>query len=161
MRSSPPFCVNSRSSSIKSRKPLHLMNETSMSMRSEEAISFLSSVYICGSCTAPVKRLLRAMDVSGRSRSAAVLQAASQGSRSLKSARSCSARRPTPSAAKSASCVVSCYEVDDLVDDLCVEIWRQHIEPPFVVYRKYITHSAISQVALRGNHVSCRRFISH
>ena len=49
IRSSPPFWVNSRSSSIKSRKPLHLMKDTSMSMRSEETISFFSSEYIWGS----------------------------------------------------------------------------------------------------------------
>ena len=30
------------------------MNDTSISMRSEDTISFFSSVYICGSCTAPV-----------------------------------------------------------------------------------------------------------
>ena len=106
MRSSPPFCVNSRSSSMMSRRPLHLMKDTSMSIRSAETISFLSSVNICGSCTAPVKSELCAIEVSGRSMSAAVFPTASRGSVSRKSARSCSARRSTPSAAKSASFVV-------------------------------------------------------
>ena len=106
IRSSPPFWVNSRSSSIRSRKPLHLIKDTNISMRSAETISFLSSVYIWGSWIAPVNRLLWAMEVSGRLRSAAVLPTASRGSCSCKSARSCSARRSTLSAAKSASFVV-------------------------------------------------------
>ena len=106
IRSSPPFWVNSRSSSIRSRKPLHLIKDTNISMRSAETISFLSSVYIWGSWIAPVNRLLWAMEDSGRLRSAAVLPTASRGSCSRKSARSCPARASTLSAAKSASWVV-------------------------------------------------------
>ena len=70
MRSSPPFCVNSVSSLMISRSPLHLMKETIISMRSQETISFFSSVYICGSCAAPVKSELCAIDVPGRTISA-------------------------------------------------------------------------------------------
>ena len=75
-------------------------------MRSADTISFFNSVYICGSWMAPVNRELCARDVSGRSMSLAVLPAARQGALSRKSARSCSARWSTPSAAKSASLVV-------------------------------------------------------
>ena len=80
IRSSPPRWVNSVSSSIIRRRPLHLMKDTSMSMRSAEAISFFSSENICGSCTAPVKRLLIASEVSGRVISDARLPSASIGS---------------------------------------------------------------------------------
>ena len=72
------------------------MNETSMSMRSALAISFFSSENICGSCTAPVNRLLWAMEVSGRTASRAVLPSASAGSCSAKRAISCSARSSMP-----------------------------------------------------------------
>lgn len=61
------------------------MNDTSISMRSEDTISFFSSVYICGSCTAPVNSELCAIDVSGRATSAAVLPTAKRGSLSRKS----------------------------------------------------------------------------
>ena len=108
IRNSPPFWVNSRSSSIMSRRPLHLIKDTSISIRSAETISFFSSVYIWGSWMAPVNRLLWAMEVSGRLRSAAVLPTASRGSCSRKRAKSCSARWSTPSAAKLTSCVVFC-----------------------------------------------------
>ena len=40
MRNSPPLCANCRSSSMMRRKPLHLIKETSISMRSAETISF-------------------------------------------------------------------------------------------------------------------------
>ena len=66
------------------------MNDTSISMRSEDTISFFSSVYICGSCTAPANSELCAIDVSGRATSAAVLPTARRGSLSRKSAKSCS-----------------------------------------------------------------------
>ena len=123
IRSSPPFWVNSRSSSIKSRRPLHLIKDTSMLMRSAETISFFSSVYIWGSWMAPVNRLLWAMEVSGRLRSAAVLPTARRGSCSRKSARSCSARWSTLSAAKSASCVVFWMRVTIwLARLICVEM---------------------------------------
>ena len=112
MRSSPPLCVNSRSSSIMSRRPLHLMKDTSMSIRSAETISFLSSVNICGSCTAPVKSELCAMEVSGR-----MISALSSSASTLfflsKSARSCSARSATESVSKSAS-FVSVIMVDTM-----------------------------------------------
>ena len=97
MRSSPPRRVNSASSSITSRSPLHLMNETSMSTRSAEAISFLSSETICGSCAAPVNRLLWASEVSGRTVSLAVFPRASRGSFSSSRVSSCSARSSTES----------------------------------------------------------------
>ena len=106
MRSSPPFWVNCRSSSISRRRPLHLMKDTSMSMWSADTISFFSSVYICGSWMAPVNNELCARDVSGRSMSLAAFPVARRGSFSRKSARSCSARWSTPSAAKSGSLVV-------------------------------------------------------
>ena len=70
MRSSPPFWVNSVSSLMISLSPLHLIKETIISMRLHDTISFLSSLYICGSCRAPVNSELRAMDVSGRTISA-------------------------------------------------------------------------------------------
>ena len=66
MRSSPPFFVKVVSSSIIKRRPLHLMKDTSISMRLQEIISFLSSVNICGSWIAPVNNELCAIDVSGR-----------------------------------------------------------------------------------------------
>ena len=106
MRNSPPLCANCRSSSMMRRKPLHLIKETSISMRSAETISFFSSVYICGSWIAPVNRELCAIEVSERSRSFALFPVARRGSFCCKSARSCSARWSTLSAEKSASCVV-------------------------------------------------------
>ena len=104
IRRSPPFCVKVRSSSMISRSPLHLMKDTSISIRLQDTISFLSSVYICGSWTAPVNRLDWAIEVSGRmtaafSSSARILFCRSN------SARSCSARSATESASKSASLV--------------------------------------------------------
>ena len=65
MRSLPPLLVNSISASIKRRKPLHLINETSISILLHEKISFFNSLNICGSCTAPVKSELCAMEVTG------------------------------------------------------------------------------------------------
>ena len=91
MRSSPPWSQNSLSSSMKRRRPLHLIKETSMSILSAEAISFFSSLNICGSCRAPVKRELCATEVSGRIQSFAFFPAASFGSFSFKTAKSCSA----------------------------------------------------------------------
>ena len=65
MRSLPPLLVNSVSASIKSRKPLHFINETSISILLHEKISFFNSLNICGSCTAPVKSELCAIEVTG------------------------------------------------------------------------------------------------
>ena len=48
MRSSPPFCVNSRSSSMMSRRPLHLMKDTSMSIRSADTIMLGVFAFILG-----------------------------------------------------------------------------------------------------------------
>ena len=94
MRSSPPFCVKVVSSSIIKRSPLHLMKDTSISIRLQDIISFLSSVNICGSWIAPVNSELCAIDVSGR-----IIAAFSSRNKMLfflsKSASSCSARSAT------------------------------------------------------------------
>lgn len=45
-----------------------------------------------------------------------------------------------------------------VIDDLFVETRRQHVGPPFVVQRKYITHFAMSQAALSVGHVSYQYF---
>ena len=104
IRSSPPFWVKAVSSSMRRRSPLHLMKETSMSIRLQDTISFLSSVYICGSWIAPVNRLDCAIEVSGRTTWAFSSTAQMLFCRS-KSARSCSARSATESESKSASFV--------------------------------------------------------
>ena len=75
-------------------------------MRLLDTISFLSSLYICGSCTAPVKRLDCAIEVSGLT-SCAFSSSASMLFFRSKSANNCSARSATESAAKSASLVLS------------------------------------------------------
>lgn len=104
MRSSPPFCVKAASSSIIRRSPLHLIKDTSISMRLQDIISFLSSVNICGSWIAPVNNELCAMDVSGR-----IIAAFSSMARMLfflsKRARSCSARSATVISSSSFSLV--------------------------------------------------------
>ena len=58
--------VNSLSSSMMSRSPLHLMKETMKSILWELRISFFSSFIIEGSSFEPVKRVLVESEVSGR-----------------------------------------------------------------------------------------------
>ena len=61
----PPFCVNSLNSSIIFTSPLHLINETSISILSHESISFFNSVNMLGSCPEPVNKDVIDIEVSG------------------------------------------------------------------------------------------------
>ena len=65
-RSRPPRSQNCFSSFMRSRMPLHFMNDTRISIRSADRISALSSCIRLGSSVEPVKRLLCESGVTGR-----------------------------------------------------------------------------------------------
>ena len=106
-RSCPPLRLNSRSSSMIMRRPLHLINETSRSIRSQEAISFFSSENRLGSLPAPVNKELIASEDCGRTSSVLSSMAKGLFCRSSK-ANSCFAGCGTANSARPGSWV-SCF----------------------------------------------------
>lgn len=121
-RSLPPRCVNSERSSMMSRRPLHFTNETSISTRSADCISFLSSLIMLGSWIEPVNRELAAREVSGRTGENSPVTAVSVFFFSA-TARSCSARSATDIPSKSLSPVTSAMaETILFASESCPEI---------------------------------------